>query len=61
MKKDIEIRDAIGTPHIMNVNVYHNNTGLGVSMVFDKGNGGHYVLREREIKEMFHLILDEMW
>ena len=62
MKRDIEITDGIGEKHVLNLDVYHTSSGgnLGVTMIFDHGEGGHYVLRERQIKELIHTIIEVM-
>jgi hypothetical protein len=61
-EREIEITDGEGIKHILHLSVYHvaSSGRLASSMVFDQGKGGHYVLNERELKEVLHLIIDEM-
>ena len=62
IEKEIEITDGQGVKHTLHLSAYHtsSNGRLGCTMIFDNGKGGHYFFDEIAIKEVLHLIIDEM-
>ena len=58
----MEVIDAIGNKHELDYKVYHvaMSGQLAMTMVFDKGKGGHYVLDTYNTKQLLTEIVAEL-
>ena len=58
----MEVIDAIGNKHELDYKVYHvaMSGHLAMTMVFDKGKGGHYVFDSHQTKQLVKGIVNEL-
>ena len=60
-KMQLEITDAIGEKVILDVTMNHPlNSGVSMTLLFDKGLGGHYVLSSDNIRNLMHLMVEQV-
>jgi hypothetical protein len=58
----MDIIDGMGNRHELDYKVYHvaMSGQLAMTMVFDKGKGGHYVFDSYQIKQLISEIVNEL-